>query len=164
MFLVYINDIAELGNSLGENGGISLFADDTKIFSPDQCKLQSTLNQVSSWLSSRQLQLAPHKCYSLTIKTGRSQTQTNFPSFSINNSAISTASTMKDLGITISSDLKWCHHVKNIVKNASFASYQLIKSIRTKNVWTLLNLYKTYIRPKREFNTPVWCPYLKKRC
>ena len=69
---------------------------------------------------------------------------------------------MKDLGITISSDLKWCNHVKNVVKNASFASHQLLKSIRTKNIWTLLKLYKTYIRPKLEFNTPVWCPYLNK--
>ena len=28
--------------------------------------------------------------------------------------------------------------------------------------WTLLKLFKTYIRPKLEFNTPVWCPYLNK--
>ena len=95
MFLIYINDIAELGSSLGENGGISLFADDTKIYSPDQNNLQSTLDQVSTWLSSRQLQLALHKCFSLTIKTGRSQALTQPPSFVNNNCAISPASTMK---------------------------------------------------------------------
>lgn len=162
LFLIYINDIAEFGNSLGENGGISLFADDTKVYSHDPQKLQPALDRVTTWLKSRQLQLAPHKCFSLTINTGRSDTVTQPPTFSINNCTVSQASTMRDLGITISSDLKWCSHVKNITKNASFSSHQLLKSIRTRNIWTLLKLYKTYIRPKLEYNTPVWSPYLTK--
>ena len=155
MFLIYINDIAEFSSSLGENGGVSLFADDTKIFSPDPNKLQTVLDQMNSWLSSRQLDLAPHKCYSLTTCISSRKPQAK-PSFSINNCTISPAPKMKDLGITVSCDLKWNHHVKNIAKNASFASHQLLKSIRTRNIWTLIKLYKTYIRPKLEYNTPVW--------
>ena len=41
-------------------------------------------------------------------------------------------------------------------------SYQIRKSFNTKNIWTLLNIYKTYIRPKLEYNCPVWSPgYMK---
>ena len=31
-----------------------------------------------------------------------------------------------------------------------------------KNIWTLLKLFKAYVRPKLEYNTPVWSPYLLK--
>ena len=41
-------------------------------------------------------------------------------------------------------------------------SYQILKSFESKNVWTLIKLFKTYIRPKLEYNTPVWSPYLLK--
>ena len=37
-------------------------------------------------------------------------------------------------------------------------SYQLRKSIKSKNIWTWIKVYKTYIRPKLEFNTPIWSP------
>ena len=29
-------------------------------------------------------------------------------------------------------------------------------------MWVLLKLYKSYVRPKLEYNTPVWSPYLAK--
>ena len=45
---------------------------------------------------------------------------------------------------------------------ASRLSYQVRKSFKTKNIWTLMKLYFTYIRPKMEYNSPVWSPYLKK--
>ena len=34
--------------------------------------------------------------------------------------------------------------------------------ISSKIVWTLLRAYFTYVRPKLEYDTPVWSPYLKK--
>ena len=51
---------------------------------------------------------------------------------------------------------------KKYCPKASFTSYQITKSFRTKNIWTLLKLYKSYVRPKLEYNTPVWSPYLSK--
>ena len=33
---------------------------------------------------------------------------------------------------------------------------------KSKNIWTLLKLYTTYVRPKLEYATCVWSPYLKK--
>ena len=38
----------------------------------------------------------------------------------------------------------------------------MIKFTKTRNIWILIKLYKTYIRPKVEYNTPVWCPSLTK--
>ena len=36
------------------------------------------------------------------------------------------------------------------------------KILVSKNVWTLLNAYITFVRPHLEFNTPVWSPHLQK--
>ena len=58
--------------------------------------------------------------------------------------------------------MKWELHINRIVQQASFISYRIIKSFRSKNIWVLLKLYKTYVRPKLEYNTPVWSPYLLK--
>ena len=39
---------------------------------------------------------------------------------------------------------------------------QILRAFSSKNVWTLLKAFITYVRPKLEYNSPVWNPYLKK--
>lgn len=38
----------------------------------------------------------------------------------------------------------------------------MLKCFKSKNPSVLLHLFKTYVRPKLEFNTCVWSPFLKK--
>ena len=38
---------------------------------------------------------------------------------------------------------------------------KILKTFRSKNIWTYRKLLITYIRPKVEYNTPVWSLYLK---
>ena len=51
-------------------------------------------------------------------------------------------------------------HIDFLYRNASARSYQISRFSKTRNIWTLVKLYKTYIRPKLEFNTPIWSPNL----
>ena len=37
-----------------------------------------------------------------------------------------------------------------------------MRAFSSKNVWTLRKAFITYVRPKLEYNSPVWNPYLKK--
>jgi len=41
-------------------------------------------------------------------------------------------------------------------------SYRILTCFSSKNVWSLIKAYVTYIRPKLEYNTSVWFPYLKR--
>ena len=68
---------------------------------------------------------------------------------------------MKDLGILISGDLKRSPHIAQIVSNASFSSHRILKTFSSKNIWTLVKAFVTYVRPKLEYNTSVWPPHLK---
>ena len=156
MFLIYINEIDSQVTQLERNGGIALFADDTKVYSTDPIQLQNSLDQMQEWFSSRQLVVAPHKCFHLQISKPRQRrTQT---SFTICNVDIANTQQMRDLGIMISENLKWSSHIAKITRESAFISCQIINGFRSNSIWTLMKLYKTYIRPKLEHNCPVWSP------
>ena len=58
-----------------------------------------------------------------------------------------------DLGVVICSDLKWNNHISKIVAKASIGLYHISHSFNSNNIWILLKVYTTYVRPKLEYNT-----------
>ena len=80
----------------------------------------------------------------------------------LNSSTIPNVSIVKDLGITISCDLKWSSHLSSLKSAASLCAYQILHAFSTRSVWILLRAYITYVRPKLEYNTVIWSAYLKK--
>ena len=73
-----------------------------------------------------------------------------------------TTSKARDLGVLVTDNLKWSSHISHIHSVASHLSYVVLHAFSTRNIWTLLKIYVTYIRPKFEYKTSVWSPYLKK--
>ena len=59
--------------------------------------------------------------------------------------AILCTSTVKDLGILISSDLKWSPHIAQVVSNTSFCSHRILKTFSSKNIWTLIKAFVIYL-------------------
>ena len=157
LFLIFINDIVfPIHNQF--NTEVALYADDTKIFSTNPAELQMSINLFDKVLQYYQLHLAPHKCFVLPISKPKMSPDQQFQ---IGSSVLEYSSSSNDLGIIICKDLKWESHVSKIVKNASFTSYQILKSFRSRNIWILVKLYKSYVRPKLEYNTSVWSPSLQ---
>ena len=157
LFLIYINSIDVCEAPIKDSGGLRLFADDAKFFSTNSSNLQASLHHFSKWLDEHQLRLAPEKCSVLTLSLSEPN-----PSFFLNNTQISSSKFIRDLGIIISDNLKWEKHIDYIYRNASTSAYQISRFSKTRNIWTLIKLFKTYIRPKLEFNTPLWSPHLTK--
>ena len=136
-----------------------IHADDTKLFSTNPIDLQNNLCTVESFLKNRQLSLASSKRLYLSIKHKRS-IQNN--QYFISNNVISTCTSVKDLDVSISNDLKWSFHIAQIRGVASICSYRILKCFSSRNIWTLRKAFVTYVRPKLEYNTPVWSPYFYK--
>ena len=69
------------------------------------------------------------------------------------------ASSVKLLGVTISSNLKWDIHVKDIIHKAN-ASIALLKLLNKYSVPPShsLRLYTSFVRPHLEYACPVWHP------
>ena len=154
LFLLFIDGLTTT-TSYSPNVNIRLFADDSKLFSTEPLDLQNTIDASENWLSQRQLQLAPHKCAILKISK---PSVSNDSKFKIKNHFVEEVPHFKDLGIVVSRNLSWTAHIDAICHTASVTSYQLYKSIRTKNIWTWMKLFNTYVRPKLEYCTPVWSP------
>ena len=160
LFLIYFDNITTSAPTLHGSRGIKLFADDAKLYDNNSSTLQISLNNFIAWLVDHQLDIASHKCFSLDLASPN--LTHNSSTFYINNSAIESKPLIKDLGIYVSCDLKWASHINYICRNASFCSYQIMKCFKTKFISTLIKLYKTYVRPKIEYNSSVWSPWLSK--
>ena len=95
----------------------------TKSFSVSSILLQENLNFFATWCNDRQLSLAPHKCQHLALSWKLTANSSN--KYYINSQCIASCSTVKDLGILISDDLKWSQHIMYIKQTASMCSYLL---------------------------------------
>ena len=75
---------------------------------------------------------------------------------------LSSVSSVKDLGITISHDLSWTLHVVEVVNKANKVLGLIKRTIGSVNKEIFSTLYKALVRPILEYASPVWCPYLVK--
>ena len=101
---------------------------------------------------------SPAKCQYLPI----SRKSCNINNVYTNNYIIPFTFSVFDLGVVISSDLKWNNHISKIVAKASISSYHISHSFNSNNIRILLRVYTTYVRPKLEYNTSIGSPYLIK--
>ena len=124
---------------------ISIFADDTKLYSSVPADMQSSINSMTEWLGTHKLKLAPHKCYILNINK---PSVVNDSQYFINNTAVVSKSVMKDLGVFISQDLKWAAHINYIYNNASSVSYHILKSFKSKNIYLLKKTFSHLYTPQ----------------
>ena len=76
----------------------------------------------------------------------------------MNNEELERRSHAKDLGITISDDLKFHKHTQNICNKTKGEIGRIRRSFVTRTPCFLTNLYKTYVRPHLEFCSTVWNP------
>ena len=81
----------------------------------------------------------------------------------LNGEPIPVASSMRDLGITITPDLDFNLHITQTIQSATLVCNTIFRCFIIKNPDFYLNLYETLVLPKRTYCSEVWRPYLKKR-
>lgn len=157
MFLIYINDLDN-----GVTNWILKFADDTKLFgrasSPEGvATLQTDINQLIRWSEEWQMLFNRDKCKVMHI--GRSNKQAPY---SMGAYILTTATSERDLGITISSDLKPALQCSQAYGKASKMLAMIFRTISYKTPHVLTRLYKSLVRPHVEYCTAAWSPYYVK--
>ena len=151
LFILYIEDIQ---GCCKENCKIGLYADDSKLWSSNSHSFQESLDCFEKFVDKRQLRFATNKCQHLTI----AKKNTNNVFF-LEGQQISKINQVKDLGVVVSSDLKWSHHITQLRSKGYARCYQILKSFRSRNIWTYIKAYVTYVRPILESDSVVWSPY-----
>ena len=126
LFLIFINDIE---TKITESN-ISFFADDTRISKQisslnSKAILEADLARVLEWSRDNNMELNQNKFELMTYQLKHNkvaQEMPNYPemfAYKISESVtLEPTLLLKDLGVVVSSDLSWCHHIATIVSRA----------------------------------------------
>ena len=67
----------------------------------------------------------------------------------------------RQLGVSITSDMKWNQHISNICKKANNTMSFLKRNLNIRNANIKKKAYKSLVRPTQEYPCTTWDPYLK---
>ena len=115
LFLLYINDLPENVQSQ-----VRLFVDDTAVYLTvqdpnDSERLQSDLNVLQEWEKKWDMEFNPSKCQVLHITRSRNPIRYNYTMHGQTRESVENS---RYLGVDISSDLGFSHHINRITSNA----------------------------------------------
>lgn len=163
LFLLFINDMPELFSNQSK-----LYAEDSKIIAMIEdigkaLALQNDINALTDWTKNWLMRLNVSKCKVMYF--GKAEA----PRIVYSMEDVSTGTRVplevsnceRDLGINISSDMRWHTHISSIVSKANKIMGLLLKTFtsRDQDLWKLL--YTSIIRPHLEYGSVVWNPYLR---
>ena len=80
----------------------------------------------------------------------------------MNNTILTETTIEKDLGIYISNNLEWDHHINTAIGKANKKLGLIKNSFEYLDEITLKLLYKSLVRPHLEYGASIWSPYWKK--
>ena len=156
LFILFINDLTDVVNYCS----VKLYADDAKLYlsfdrdeTPDH--LKDDLAAVAEWADTWQLTIAFHKCYVMHL--GHSNPKTTY---GIGGVDFPSVDSVKDLGVTFSSSLKFSEHCGLIAKKAFYHVNLIFRNFISRDPAFLTAMFSTYVRPHLEYGSAVWNPHL----
>ena len=157
LFLIYIND---LNDDIASK--VLKFADDTKVFrkiksDADRQHLQDDLNKLIEWSDKWQMLFNFGKCKCLHTGHGYEDAQ-----YTMGGTVLNTPLKEKDLGLTISADMKVSEHCGIEAAKGNQILGLIRRNIVYKEKEVIIPLYKTIVRPHLEYYIQAWGTYRKK--
>ena len=157
LFIIYIN---ELSNICDSGSCLFLYADDAKIYNhildkQDKEIIQNDLNKLKLWADNWLIKLNIDKCKKVSY--GR-VIDSNYQ-YSIENKLLENLDSIKDLGVTFDTHLKFGLHINEKI-NKAYSILGVIKrnfSLLDKD--SFLVIYKSMVRSHLEYANCIWAPY-----
>ena len=155
LFLIFINDLPDNIRS-----SVRLFADDCVFYrnikSPIDCQiLQDHLNSLAQWETDWQMKVNVAKCHSMRVTRHLPDKHILFD-YTLHQEQLEQVQSAKYLGITITDNLDWGHHVSEISCKATNTMDFLHRNLALAPRHTKEVAYKTLVRPQLEYAAPIW--------
>jgi len=156
LFLCYINDMPASVSSK-----LRLFADDSIIYKAikslsDCISLQRDLVSLEQWEKSWGMSFHPQKCNVMRMTRKRDPI---IYSYSLKGHELEAVANSKYLGVNLSSDLTWTHHINVIANRANKKLGFVRRNIRTSSIKAKSTAYISLVRPHLEYCSSVWDPH-----
>jgi Reverse transcriptase (RNA-dependent DNA polymerase) len=131
LFILYTGDVEKLARSLGLS--VHLYADDTLLFCSGKptntadLKLRTVhaAHQVAQWMASNKLRLNASKTECMWCAAARRQHLIDHTPVDLNDVSIIPSSSVRDLGVLLSTDMSVNSHVNKIVSECFYKLRQL---------------------------------------
>jgi len=158
---LYINDLPSV---VDPGTSVRLFADDALIYRriggiEDQVALQQDLDRLESWAKAWGMVFNPSKCYMMHIGRGRS-TLAHF--YQLCGTILGNVTNEKYLGVYLSHDLRWDHHIQQISAKAARKLGFIKRNLRGAPVQCKKLAYIALVRSGMEYASIVWDPHTSK--
>jgi hypothetical protein len=162
LFSLFVSDIPSMVNNI-----ISLFADDTKIYTTicnedSHINLAEDLQKLQEWTQKMHMKFNITKCKVLHLGKNNPRRTYRMTDHEGSLKDISSTSHEKDLGVTIDNDLKFSTHIQTAVNKANRTLGCLRHTFKHMNKDIFVSLYKAMVRPHLEYASSVWSPSLKR--
>ncbi|KAH7712870.1 RNA-directed DNA polymerase from mobile element jockey-like protein [Aphelenchoides avenae] len=144
LFLVYVADIAEI---IVQPCTLRCYADDVNIAAEirtdsDLVALQTCVDNLVLWANRNELPLSVPKCNVLHLGTNNRK-----QAYYMDRKQIAEEECVRDLGITISRDLRSKTHVAKLVSKANSRLFLFMRLIKSNDQDLLCKIFKVYVRP-----------------
>ena len=156
LFSLYINDI-----SSDIESEIRLFADDCVCYreikdEKDKMKLQRDIDRLGSWARKWGMRFQPVKCNMMQLT--RKRIKKIHASYTLEGTNLENVESIKYLGVTITSDLRWNTHVSNVCTKANRTLGFLRRNLYSCPQEVKEAAYKGLVRPVLDYGSSVWDP------
>ena len=156
LFLIFINDLDEAIKKADPKTIVYKFADDTKLgrivnSEEDAVAFQSAIDSLVEWCENWGMTLHPQKCKGLHFGNKNKLAEYNIQGNTVEKSIVE-----RDLGVLISTDMKFSNHVKWITSKANAVLARIKRTVLYRDKVIFPKLFSTYVRPILETAIPVW--------
>ena len=166
LFLIYINDLSQcIKHSL-----VSHFADDTRILKAITCSndvalLQEDLHETIAWSTKNKMVLNEDKfeliCHTVSKTNPLKElpyTTQFYEYITADGTVISSSDSVRDLGANVCPTLTWSPHINIISDKGRQLIAWVLSVFSDRSEYTMMSLYKSLIRSRLEYLSPLWHP------
>ena len=156
LFSLHINDIMSDIES-----EIRLFADDCVFYREfkdieDTLKLQKDIDRLGIWVRKWGIRFQPVKCNMMQLTNKHNKIQA---SYTLEGTVLENVDSIKYLGVTITSYLKWNSHIRKLCSKANRTLGFLRRNLFSCPQDVKESAYKSMVRPILEYGSTVWDPH-----
>ena len=120
-------------------------------------KLQRDINRLGSWARKWDMRFQPVKCNMMQLT--RKRIRKIHASYTLEGTDLENVESIKYLGVTVTSDLRWNTHVSNVCTKANRTLRFLEKNLYSCPQEVNEAGYKGLVRPDLDYDSSVWDPH-----